>query len=204
MFFPSVPRVAVLFCRLRNSLVIFFLNFPFLDLRELSVDKEIDGQRARDAEYVARDHVDTERRAVKEREYTEDDRHHDEHDFLRLLSAPVRRLQLVLRLLAARHDELREEHRSDGDHDETLLGMESYLCFIGVEYGIIYFMAILMFYISCLSYFIKRRHTYKLYSDLGIAIICMFILFLIFAWVGGCWFFVMPILGYIMRNIYFK
>lgn len=93
---------------------------------------------------------------------------------------------------------------SDGDHDETLLGMESYLCFIGVEYGIIYFMAILMFYISCLSYFIKRRHTYKLYSDLGIAIICMFILFLIFAWVGGCWFFVMPILGYIMRNIYFK
>lgn len=92
----------------------------------------------------------------------------------------------------------------DGDHDETLLGMESYLCFIGVEYGIIYFIAILIFYISCLSYFINRRHTCKLYSDLGIALIGMFILYLIFAWVGGCWFFVMPILGYLMRNIYLK
>ena len=92
----------------------------------------------------------------------------------------------------------------NGDQDETLLGMESYLCFIGVEYGIIYFIAVLMFYISCLSYFVRNRHTCKLYSDLGITVICMFILFLIFAWVGGCWFFVMPILGYMMRNIYLK
>ena len=91
---------------------------------------------------------------------------------------------------------------SKGEKDDTLLGMESYLTFIGIEYGLVYFIAILFFYVSSLIYFIRSRRINKLYADLGIAIICMFILYLIFAWVGGCWFFVMPIIGYIMKVIY--
>ena len=91
---------------------------------------------------------------------------------------------------------------SQGEKNDTLLGMESYLCFIGVEYGLIYLIAILFFYIDSIMFFIRNRRVNKSYSDLGIAIICMFILYLIFAWVGGCWYFVMPVLGYIMKVIY--
>ena len=90
---------------------------------------------------------------------------------------------------------------SQGEKDDVLLGMESYLCFIGVEYGIVYFIAVAIFIISCMGYFIRNRNIEKLYCDLGISLIVMFIFFLIFAWVGGCWYFIMPILGYIMKII---
>lgn len=91
---------------------------------------------------------------------------------------------------------------SQGEKVEGLLGMESYLCFMGVERGLVNFCTEIIFYICCFYYFIKNRVYNKLYADLGIALLSMFIPFLLFAWVGGCWFFFMPILGYIVKAIY--
>lgn len=89
-----------------------------------------------------------------------------------------------------------------GSKHKQLLGMESYLCFIGIERGLVNLCAEVWFYISCVAYFFKHRIINKLYADIGIALIALFIPFLIFAWVGGCWFFFMPVLGYITKVIY--
>lgn len=89
-----------------------------------------------------------------------------------------------------------------GQKHSQLLGMESYLCTIGIERGIVNFVAEIWFFISCLIYFFRRRSVNRLYADMGISLIALFIPFLIFAWVGGCWFFFMPILGYITKVIY--
>lgn len=91
---------------------------------------------------------------------------------------------------------------SRGEKHASLLGMESYLCFLGVEYGILNMIAVLVFYISVFVYFFKNRIYNRLYADLGLSLLLMFILYLIFAWVGGCWFFFMPVLGYIAKVIY--
>lgn len=88
-----------------------------------------------------------------------------------------------------------------GDSHLELLGMESYLCFMGVERGIVNLIAECLFYISGFIYFFKHRSLNKLYADVGIALLAMFIPFLVFAWVGGCWFFFMPILGYLVKVI---
>ena len=37
-----------------------------------------------------------------------------------------------------------------GDKHEELLGMESYLCFIGIELGLVYAVAIVIFFIACI------------------------------------------------------
>ncbi|MBO8432152.1 MAG: hypothetical protein IAB08_02505 [Bacteroidetes bacterium] len=89
----------------------------------------------------------------------------------------------------------------DGGHHETLLGMESYLCFLGVEYGLVYSFAVLYFFIKLASYFWANRSSSRMYSDLGLALLGLFVLYLIFAWVGGSWYYVMPIFGYLMRMI---
>lgn len=89
----------------------------------------------------------------------------------------------------------------DGGHHETLLGMESYLCFLGVEYGLVYSFAVLYFFIKLASYFWTNRSSSRMYSDLGLALLGLFVLYLIFAWVGGSWYYVMPIFGYLMRMI---
>lgn len=91
---------------------------------------------------------------------------------------------------------------SHGKKHQELLGMESYLCIIGVEYGLIYLITIIAFYVQCFIYFWRSRVYNKLYSDLGLSLITMFIPFLIFAWVGGCWFFFLPLLGYVAKAIY--
>lgn len=91
---------------------------------------------------------------------------------------------------------------SQGESHPALLGMESYLCFIGVEYGLIYFVSVLIFLLSLTCFFGWNRQTNKVYSDLGLSLICMFIPYLVFAWVGGCWFFILPVLGYVARLIY--
>lgn len=90
---------------------------------------------------------------------------------------------------------------SQGEKVEGLLGMESYLCFMGVERGLVNFCTEIIFYICCFYYFIKNRVYNKLYADLGIGLLTMFIPFLLFAWVGGCWFFFMPILGYMAKVV---
>lgn len=91
---------------------------------------------------------------------------------------------------------------SQGKKHVELLGMESYLCFIGVERGLVNFIAECMFYIYVFCYFYRNRNVYcKEYSEAGLSLLCMFIPFLVFAWVGGCWFYFMPILGYLVKAI---
>lgn len=91
---------------------------------------------------------------------------------------------------------------SKGKKHAQLLGMESYLCFMGVERGLVNFFTEIVFYISAFLFFFRNRFINALYANLGMALIAMFIPFLIFAWVGGCWFFFMPILGYLVKGIY--
>ena len=91
----------------------------------------------------------------------------------------------------------------DGKHAE-LLGMESYLCFIGIELGLVYAVAIIIFFIACISYYIKNRKYASIYADMGICFITMYIFYLIYAWVGDAWFIMMPILGYIIKKVYLK
>lgn len=89
-----------------------------------------------------------------------------------------------------------------GEKNEELLGMESYICFIGIEYGLVYAVAIIIFFISVFVYYIKNRRYLPKYADMGISFIVMYILYLIYAWVGSAWFIVMPVLGYIAKKIY--
>lgn len=89
-----------------------------------------------------------------------------------------------------------------GKKHTELLGMESYLCFMGVERGLVNFFAECVFYIGSFLFFLRSKSINPLYANLGMALIAMFIPFLIFAWVGGCWFYFMPILGYLVKIIY--
>ena len=89
-----------------------------------------------------------------------------------------------------------------GNSHQQLLGMESYLCYIGIERGLVNLFAEVWFYISCVVYFFRHRSINKLYADMGVSLITFFIPFLIFAWVSGCWFFFMPVLGYITKAIF--
>lgn len=91
-----------------------------------------------------------------------------------------------------------------GEKHDELLGMESYLCFIGIELGLVYAVAIVIFFIACLIYFIKNRKYAVKYADIGTTSVVMYILFLIYAWVGNAWFIMMPILGYIMKYLYLE
>lgn len=89
-----------------------------------------------------------------------------------------------------------------GEKDDELLGMESYLCFIGIELGLVYAVAIVIFFIACMVYFMKNRRYNRDYADIGAVFVVMYILFLIYAWVGDAWFIMMPVLGYIMKTVY--
>lgn len=89
-----------------------------------------------------------------------------------------------------------------GEKHSDLLGMESYLCFIGIELGLVYALAILIFFISCIMYCIRNKKYAPDYADMAIVLVCMYILFLISAWVGNAWFFYMPVLGYIIKKVY--
>ena len=89
-----------------------------------------------------------------------------------------------------------------GEKDNELLGMESYLCFIGIELGLVYAVAIVIFFIACIVYFMKNRRYNRDYADIGAIFVVMYILFLIYAWVGDAWFIMMPVLGYIMKTVY--
>lgn len=88
-----------------------------------------------------------------------------------------------------------------GKHD-GLLGMESHICFIGVEYGLIYAITLIILFTNCIIYFYKNKKYAPQYAYMGIAFVVMFIFFLSGAWVGEAWYFVMPILGYITAILY--
>ena len=89
-----------------------------------------------------------------------------------------------------------------GEKHSELLGMESYLCFIGIELGLVYALAITIFFVSCAIYCIRNKKYAPEYADMGVVFVCMYIMFLISAWVGNAWFFYMPVLGYIIKKIY--
>lgn len=89
----------------------------------------------------------------------------------------------------------------DGKHDD-LLGMESYLCFIGIELGLVHGLALIIFFVACFIYFIKNKKYAPDFADMGSTFVVMYVLFLIYAWVGTAWFFYMPALGYLMKKVY--
>lgn len=96
------------------------------------------------------------------------------------------------------------ENISDGEHHEKLLGMESYLCFLGIEYGGVFSVCILTFFISLLIYFYKTRKIDRDLALCGFLITFNYVLFLCFAWIGDSWMYVLPILGLIARILYNK
>lgn len=88
-----------------------------------------------------------------------------------------------------------------GKH-ESLFGMESYICWIGVEFGLVYAITIILFFINCIKYFLKNRIYAPQYAYMGVSLVIMYVVFLCVAWVGDAWYFIMPVLGYITRRIY--
>ena len=87
---------------------------------------------------------------------------------------------------------------NNGVNDSELYGMESYLCFLGVEYGIINILCVIVFFISLLCYFIRNRKLNKLLYAVGLSLTVTYILFLVFAYMGDSWLYAMPFLGLIV------
>lgn len=88
--------------------------------------------------------------------------------------------------------------------DPGLLGMESYLCFLGVEYGIVHICCVLAFFICLLVFWVKKRTVDRKLATFSFLITLSFILFLSFAWVGDIWLYVLPFLGISSRILYLK
>lgn len=90
---------------------------------------------------------------------------------------------------------------NNGVNDSELYGMESYLCFLGVEYGLINIFAVIFFFISLIRYFIKNRKVNRELFSVSISISITYILFLVFAYMGDSWLYVMPFLGLLVGLI---
>lgn len=87
---------------------------------------------------------------------------------------------------------------NNGVNDNELLGMESYLCFLGVEYGLVNIICIIIFFICAIVYTIKNRLVnLKLFAVL-LSIIMTFIIYLITAYMGNSWLYAMPVIGVII------
>ena len=89
----------------------------------------------------------------------------------------------------------------EGKH-ESLLGMESYICWINIEFGIIYAITIILFFVKTISYLFQNRKYAPNYAYMGIFFIIMYLLYLVSAWVGSSWYIIMPVLGYITKITY--
>ena len=88
----------------------FFLEscrFLFVHYR---IDDFIDNQGRQQRDYVARDHVEGERRTIHEGEEGEHTRHHKHRHLGRLTTLPVYGRELVLRLLRLHRDELLQQN----------------------------------------------------------------------------------------------
>lgn len=88
--------------------------------------------------------------------------------------------------------------------NEDLSGMESYICFLGVEYGGVNIVFVLYFYIYLFFLFYKNRVNDTDSVMAYIFILACFILYLCYAWVSGVWYYVMPILGIMCCSVYKK
>lgn len=84
-----------------------------------------------------------------------------------------------------------------GVNDAELLGMESYLCFLGVEYGLINIVTVIIFFIWAIIYFIRSRTVDKKIGTLALAMTIAFIVYLATAFMGDCWLYAMPALGFL-------
>lgn len=84
---------------------------------------------------------------------------------------------------------------NNGVNDSELYGMESYLCFLGVEYGLVNIIMVIVFFISLLRYFIKNKYVSRSLYSVSISVTVAYMLFLIFAYMGDSWLYVMPFLG---------
>lgn len=91
-----------------------------------------------------------------------------------------------------------------GVNDVELFGMESYLCFLGVEYGLINIIAVIIFFISLIVYFIRNRQVNKITYSFAISLTIAFIIYLATAFMGDSWLYAMPVLGFLTGIIEYK
>lgn len=91
--------------------------------------------------------------------------------------------------------------KNQGVNDSELLGMESYLCFLGVEYGLVNIIAVVTFFTSLIVYTIKNRHVNKTLYSMLLSITITYIVYLITAYMGNSWLYAMPAIGFLVGNI---
>lgn len=91
-----------------------------------------------------------------------------------------------------------------GVNDIELYGMESYLCFLGVEYGLVNIIAVIIFFISLIVYLIINRRVNKVAYSFAISLTVAFIIYLITAFMGDSWLYTMPVLGFLVGIIEYK
>ena len=84
---------------------------------------------------------------------------------------------------------------NNGVNDEELLGMESYLCYLGVEYGLINILTVIIFYVWLIYYIIKNRFVDKNMYILLLCVVVTYIIYLVTAFMGDSWLYAMPIIG---------
>jgi NhaP-type Na+/H+ and K+/H+ antiporter len=82
--------------------------------------------------------------------------------------------------------------------------METYLCFLGVEYGLINIVTVIIFFIWAIIYFIRSRTVDKKIGTLALAMTIAFIIYLATAFMGDSWLYAMPVLGFLVGIIEYK
>lgn len=91
--------------------------------------------------------------------------------------------------------------KNQGLNDSELLGMESYLCFLGVEYGLINIVAVITFFTSLILYTIKNRRVNKTLYSMLLSITLTYMLYLATAYMGNSWLYAMPAIGFLVGAI---
>ena len=79
--------------------------------------------------------------------------------------------------------------------------MESYLCFLGVEYGLINIVAVITFFTSLILYTIKNRRVNKTLYSMLLSITLTYMLYLATAYMGNSWLYAMPAIGFLVGAI---
>lgn len=90
---------------------------------------------------------------------------------------------------------------NNGFNDAELLGMESYLCYLGVEYGLVNIIAVIIFFISLVIYFLKNRRIDRTLYSIGISLTITYIIYLVTAFMGDSWLYALPVIGFIIGLI---
>ena len=82
--------------------------------------------------------------------------------------------------------------------------MESYLCFIGVDYGLVNIFAVIVFFVSLIIYAIMNRYVNKTLYAMLLSITITFIIYLATAYMGDSWLYAMPALGFLVGAIEYE